>query len=249
MRASIWQGIRDALPLVLAAIPFGLIYGALAQSAGLPAWAIMAMSLLVFAGAAQFIAVGMLAAGAFWPMILLTVFVVNLRHLLYAASLMPVVGQWPRRWRWLLGFWLTDEAYATLANFVRTNPPPEQLRAYALGAAGFMYGVWQLCSALGLWLGQQVPDMTNWGLDVAMVVAFAGIVVLGIRERSQVLCVLIAAPLGIWTYTWPYNTGLLFSTVTAIVCAMLVKPVLGKASHANLGERQPASRKQEAEYE
>ena len=83
------QGAVDSSPLILAAIPFGLIFGALAITTGLSAWATLSMSLFVFAGASQFIAVSLLASATALPVILLTVFVVNLRHMLYAASLMP----------------------------------------------------------------------------------------------------------------------------------------------------------------
>ncbi|MGH2403747.1 MAG: AzlC family ABC transporter permease, partial [bacterium] len=76
-------GIKAVLPLLIGAAPFGLIYGVLATGAGLPAAAAQAMSLLVFAGAAQFVAVGLLAGGAPAAIVLLTAFVVNVRHVLY----------------------------------------------------------------------------------------------------------------------------------------------------------------------
>ena len=82
-----WTGARDILPLIIGAIPFGIIFGALATSNGLSVGAALAMSALVFAGSAQFIAMGMIAAGTGWLLIVFTTFIVNLRHLLYAASL------------------------------------------------------------------------------------------------------------------------------------------------------------------
>ncbi|ANG65137.1 hypothetical protein A8C75_06975 [Marinobacterium aestuarii] len=85
-------GARDTLPLILAAIPFGIVYGALATSNGLSQWATLAISLFVYAGSAQFIAVTLLASAAALPVILLTVFVVNLRHMLYAAMVVAFIG-------------------------------------------------------------------------------------------------------------------------------------------------------------
>ena len=92
-------GARDTIPLLIGAFPFGLIYGTLAMSAGLSVAAAFAMSLFVFAGSAQFIAVGLFALGAAPPVIIVTTFIVNLRHLLYAANLLPFLGGLSRRWR------------------------------------------------------------------------------------------------------------------------------------------------------
>ena len=85
------NGARDTLPLILGAIPFGIIYGTLASAAGLTVWQALGMSLLVFAGSAQFIAVSLLGGGASLAVLLLTTFVVNLRHALYSATLQPFV--------------------------------------------------------------------------------------------------------------------------------------------------------------
>ena len=109
-------GARDIIPLLIAAAPFGVVFGALAQANGLSIAATMGMSLFVFAGSSQFVAATLLGAGAAIPIIVLTVFVVNLRHMLYAVSMMPYVEKLKQQIRVIMSFWLTDEAYATLAN-------------------------------------------------------------------------------------------------------------------------------------
>ena len=93
------QGARDMLPMLLGAIPFGIIFGSLAGAAGLSPWQTVGMSLLVFAGSAQFIAISLLGGGATLAVLWLTTFVVNLRHALYSASLQPYVRHLPKRWR------------------------------------------------------------------------------------------------------------------------------------------------------
>ena len=90
-KSEFWAGARDILPLVVGAIPFGIIFGTLATTSGLSVGATLAMSAFVFAGSSQFIAVGLVAAKTGWLLIVLTTFVVNLRHLLYAVSLLPYV--------------------------------------------------------------------------------------------------------------------------------------------------------------
>ena len=93
------HGCRDILPLILGAIPFGVIFGTLAVGAGLTPWQTMGMSSLVFAGSAQFIAITLITGGVGAAVVLLTTFVVNLRHALYSAALQPFVRHLPGRWR------------------------------------------------------------------------------------------------------------------------------------------------------
>src|SRR3989338_6738026 len=92
-------GCRDSIPMIVGILPFGLIYGALASLAGLSLGQALGMSLLVYAGSAQFIAISLLTLGSGAVVILLTTLVVNLRHVLYSAALQPYVGRLPQRWR------------------------------------------------------------------------------------------------------------------------------------------------------
>lgn len=215
-------GARDTLPLVIAAVPFGVVYGAMAQNVGLSMGAILGMSAVVFAGSAQFIAVTLLASSAALPVILLTVFMVNARHMLYAASLMPKASRVPQWMRLPMAFWLTDETFAVVSNRIRREPGVPGLRWYYLGSALFMYGNWLACTWAGLTLSRQLPDLTHWGLDVAMIVAFVGIVVPALENRAHWACALVALIGAVLTHDWPHQTGLLFSSLTAIAVGALL---------------------------
>lgn len=216
-------GMKDCAPLILAAIPFGVIYGALGQSTDLSFWAVMAMSIFVFAGSAQFIAVGLLATGTSWPVIVLTTFFVNFRHLLYAANLLPHVKHYGQQVRIPMAFLLTDESFAVASNYLKQQGDKPNFSWYYFGSALFMYLNWQLCTLVGLYIGQSVPDMANWGLDMAMVVAFIGIVVPCLHNRATLACAVVAGGLSLITYQWPHKTGLLFSAVVAICVAMYLE--------------------------
>ena len=109
------QGTRDIIPLLIAAAPFGIVYGALAQANGLSVFATMGMSLFVFAGSSQFVAATLIGAGATVPIIILTVFVVNLRHMLYAVSMMPYVSELPQKIRALMSFWKVIKRFPVLS--------------------------------------------------------------------------------------------------------------------------------------
>ncbi|MEJ5199373.1 MAG: AzlC family ABC transporter permease, partial [Anaerolineae bacterium] len=111
-RRELYAGLRAELPILLGVAPFGMIYGALARASGLPTTTAQAMSAIVFAGSAQFIAVQLIAAGAPVIVLLMTTLIVNIRHLLYSASVAPYLRELRPAWKWLLAYLLTDEAYA-----------------------------------------------------------------------------------------------------------------------------------------
>jgi 4-azaleucine resistance transporter AzlC len=227
--ALAFQGAKDSFPLVVAAMPFGIVYGALGQSQGLSDWVVMAISIFVFAGASQFIAITLLATGAALPVIVSTVFIVNLRHSLYAVSLIPFVKHLSSQIRIAMGFVLTDETFAVVYNRL-SNQADRNITAYYFGSAGFMYLNWQLCTLIGIVAGNNYPQLTEYGLDVAMVVAFIGIVVPHLKLSSHWICAIVAGVSGILTYQWPHQTGLLFSSILAIVMGVTAENLMKKHS-------------------
>ncbi|WP_428242092.1 AzlC family ABC transporter permease [Gynuella sp.] len=216
------SGARDTIPLVIAAMPFGLVFGALAISSGFSATFTMAMSIFVFAGASQFIAISLLASAAAFPIVLITVFIVNLRHLLYSASLMNdmhTLAGWAKP---ILSFWMTDETFAVVTNRRLKYPKSPGLFWYYLGSALFMYLNWQLFTWVGIHAGERIPDINKWGLDVAMVVAFIGIVTPLLKTKSHWACALTAAVSAGLTIHWPYQLGFLFSCALAIIVGVTI---------------------------
>ena len=184
--AEFWAGARDILPLVMGAIPFGIVFGTLAIGSGLSVGATLAMSAFVFAGSSQFIAVGLVAANTGWLLIVLTTFVVNLRHLLYAMSLLPYVKGLSQRWKIPMGFWLTDEAFVVAIRRYEQGDRSPHKHWYYLGAALTMYGTWQLCTLLGITAGQLIPNAADWGLDFAMSVTFIGMIAPYLKKKPFV---------------------------------------------------------------
>lgn len=221
--AEAWAGARDTIPLIVGAIPFGIIFGTLALAAGLSVPATLAMSAFVFAGSAQFIAVGLVAAGTGWPLIVLTTFVVNLRHALYSATLAPYVSKLPQRWQIPLAFWLTDETFAVVVPRFTQPAPAPGTRWYYLGSALAMYVNWQICTFLGLTVGQMLPNAAAWGLDFAMPVTFIGMTIPYLKTRPMVVTALTAATVSLLAYGLPHKLGLMVATVAAIGAGVLAE--------------------------
>ncbi|MFK8183021.1 MAG: AzlC family ABC transporter permease [Phormidesmis sp.] len=225
-RSEFLAGARDIFPLIVGAIPFGIIFGTLATNSGLSPLGTMVMSAVVFAGASQFIATGMIAAGSGWLLIVLTAFVVNLRHLLYAVSLVPYVKTLPQTWKIPLAFWLTDEAYAVVIRRYETPDNAPFKHWYYLGAALTMYANWQLFTLLGITVGQLIPNAAEWGLDFAMSVTFIGMVIPYIKNKPMAAAVVVSAGMAIAVYSLPHKLGLMVAAVCGISTGVVVERVI-----------------------
>jgi 4-azaleucine resistance transporter AzlC len=204
------------VPLVLGAVPFGIIFGTLAAGSGLSFGATLSMSAFVFAGSSQFIALGLLKAGTALPLIILTTFVVNLRHLLYAVSLVPYLQKLPQRWKLICGFWLTDEAFAVAITRYQQGDRSPYKHWYYLGAALFMYTNWQISTLVGLTVGQWIPDAANWGLDFAMSATFIGMVIPYLTNQPMVVTVVVAGLVSLLAHSLPHQLGLMVAAIAGI---------------------------------
>jgi 4-azaleucine resistance transporter AzlC len=215
-QAEWWAGVRSELPIVLGVIPFGLIYGVIAVAAGLTQAQAQAMSIIVFAGSAQFIGAELTGVGTPIPIIWLTTFVVNVRHVLYSSQLGPDLQHLARRWRFLLAYLLTDEAYATTAvHYANPDTPRTYKHWFFLGAGLTLWVTWQVCTAVGVFLGAEIP--ASWGLDFALALTFIGIVVPMLKTRPMLAAAVSAGIIAILTHSLPYNLGLMVAALTGIV--------------------------------
>ena len=229
-RSEFWKGARDTLPLVIGAIPFGIVFGTLAGGSGLSAAGAMAMSLFVFAGSAQFIAMGMLSVGTIWPMIVLTTFVVNFRHLLYSASLLPYLGRLPRSWQLLLAFGLTDETFVISVG--RWRQPDGRLYKhwYQLGSMVFMYVNWNLCTLLGIAAGRLLQGIGGWGLDFAMVAAFIGMLIPYLEDKPGYCAVLVSGLSALALHGLPHKLGLIAASLLGMATGAWVERMMARQS-------------------
>jgi 4-azaleucine resistance transporter AzlC len=187
------RGLLATLPLAPGVIAFGLLYGVMARQAGLAPWQAFAMSLIVHAGSAQFVAVGMWGvAGAL--SIIATTLVINLRHLLMGASLAPHLRSASRGWKAFLALWLTDESFAVAAAAYQqgTGSP-----TYLLGANLGIYLVWPASGLVGALLGSAIPDPSRYGLDMIFPLAFLGLLSAFVRDRLGLLVALLAGGLAL----------------------------------------------------
>ncbi len=220
-REVFFQGVIDTSPMIIGAVPFGILFGALSVNAGLSPSVAVGMSLFVFAGSAQFVAASLLSQGAGVAIIVLTTFVVNLRHALYSASLSPYLAHLPQRWLVPLGFALTDETYAIVIKRYRGSDRSQRDHWYFFGSAFAMYLNWQVCTLLGIYAGQRLQGLAEWGLEFALVVTFIGIVVPMLTDKPMVITALSAVAISLLARDMPHNSGLIVASLCAIVIGVL----------------------------
>jgi 4-azaleucine resistance transporter AzlC len=213
------DGARNTLPMMVGAAPFGVIFGTLVASGPLHLWHGQLMSLTVL-GSAQFIALGLIAGHAGFAVVWATTFVVNLRHLLYSATLAPYVARLPARWRWTLGALLTDEVFAVVYGHYRHAPPGAIGPHYFLGSGVAMYVNWQIWTVAGLLFGAAFPPLQSLGLDFAMVATFIAIVVPQLVALRYIAAAATAGVLAWFCNDWPYKLGLLAAVAGGVAVGL-----------------------------
>jgi 4-azaleucine resistance transporter AzlC len=220
-RKTFWDGVRAEFPLLVGVFPFGMIYGALALNAELSKAASQMMSSMVFAGSAQFITAKLVADAAPALVIILTIAVVNLRHMLYSASLAPYLKNLSLKWKVLLSYLLTDEAYApSILKYEETGITPFS-HWFLLGAGFSLWSTWQISTALGIFLGAAIPE--NWPLDFALPLTFIAMVVPALKNRPMIAAAVSAGLVALLAYGLPFKLGLILAALTGIVVGTILE--------------------------
>jgi 4-azaleucine resistance transporter AzlC len=187
-------GMTQALPIVLGYVPIGTAFGILAQKAGLSTLNTLLMSLVVYAGSAQLIAVGLIAAGTPPLSIVLTTFVVNLRHLLMSAAVSPYLKRWRKLELAAFAYELTDETFGVHSvRFASAGPH----RSEAFGTNMTSQVSWILGTWLGIVVGQLIGDARLFALDYALPAMFIALLVLQIKDRVQVGVAILTGSLAV----------------------------------------------------
>jgi 4-azaleucine resistance transporter AzlC len=180
-RQALLAGARACIPLAPGVMLFGMVCGAAAAGVGLTPGQSFALSWLVFAGSSQIVATQLFAAGAPGWVIVLTGWVVNLRFMMYSATLAQHFRGTSRVERWLAGYLLTDQAFAvTLA---RVLDGRKDIPWFFLGIAATLWLFWQVASLAGIFLGALVP--ASWSIDFVVALTFIGVLAPLLRDRAM----------------------------------------------------------------
>ncbi|WP_409525768.1 AzlC family ABC transporter permease [Nitrincola sp. MINF-07-Sa-05] len=219
--STLRSAILDILPLALAVVPWGILCGSLALQSGLTSLQAQFMSLVVFAGAAQLAALGLISGGGGNPVAILgSTAVVSSRHLLYSAVFRPDVLALPLRWRLSLAFLLTDEMFAVTAAHKHRTGYFSPL--YALISGLVFYLVWNLSTLTGIVLGSLFTGIEHLGFDFAIAVTFIAMVVPAIDTRPRLAAVLVSALLSVVCQMLQVPQGLLWASLIGMTVGYLL---------------------------
>lgn len=217
-------GIKESYPIVLGYLPIGIAFGVLASSSGITPLGVLFISLILFAGSAQFITVSLLASFTNGISIIATIFVVNFRHFLMSSAYSKYFKSEKSSKLAVLSYFVTDESFAVGINKARYQNE-EFNSTYLLGVELTGYFSWAIFTTLGALLGNYIGDFEAFGLDFALPAMFIGLLALLIKSKKELLACILAGLLGVFLYT----TSL--QSFSIIISAVLVSLILSGGKH------------------
>jgi len=219
-RSAFRQGVRDVTPLLLGIIPFGFIAGIATVNAGLGLPEAVGLSAIVFAGAAQLAALDLIGRDAPLAIVVVTAVVINLRMLMYSASLAPHLQHLSSRTKAAVAYLLTDQAYALAIARYRTAESTRSI-AYYFGVAATLWVVWQLTTVAGVVLGTSVPE--SLGLEFAVPLVFLALLIPAMEDGPTTVAGLLGGTVAVATAGLPLNLGLLVGATAGILAGLLTE--------------------------
>ena len=224
--AAVSKGAVDMLPLSLAVLPWGILFGSLAIQRGLSGFEAQLFSALVFGGAVQIVTIELMAENASLVTILFSALIISSRHFLYGLTLREKLRVQPLSWRMSIGFLLTDELFS-LSGHPRAYQNKFRLY-YALGAGGSFYFAWNTWTAVGIVAGSWLPDLTKLGLDFAIAATFIALVVPEIKHLSTLVCVVVSAFFALVFSLFDVAFGLVAAAILGMLAGFFVQKLRSK---------------------
>lgn len=225
--SALKKGTVDMLPLSLAVLPWGILFGSLAVQRGFSWLEAQMFSAIIFGGAVQIVTVELIADNASLFTVVFSAFIISSRHFLYGLTLRDRLSPKPFRWRLSLGFLLTDELFA-LSGDRRAYRNRFRLY-YALGAGGSFYLAWNLWTFIGIVAGASLPDLTELGLDFAIAATFIALVIPEIKTLATLVAVLVAGVASVIFTLWGFELGLVCAALMAMCSGFCVQKLRGQA--------------------
>ena len=209
------KGILQELPLQIGVFPFGIIYGFIASESGFSILQAFFMSSIIFAGASQ-IAFAKLYLFVSPLTIFTTVTAINLRHLLYGVSINEYVKTLSLKWRIILSYLLTDEAYAVSINYLKKNNLEKYIHYHLLGSGLTLFFTWQVSTLIGIFFGDRLTGFVD--LEFIIPLSFIAIITPMIKDKGDLMACLVSG----FSSLFFYKLNLEFWIVTSALSGIFV---------------------------
>ena len=218
-RQAARTGLRAAAPLMVAAFPFGLVYGVAVTQSPVNPWLGFAASFVILAGAAQ-LSLLELMFDASWAVAVGTALVINLRFVLYSAALTPAFAQFPARWRYGLSYLMTDQAASIAVVEYERVDDPYWRRWFYLGGGLSFAAAWWVGSAAGIAFGGTIPD--SWQIQFAFPLMFIALLVPTLRNGPAIMAALVGAAVTLAAKDLPNGLNICLGGVAGVAAGSLV---------------------------
>ena len=216
------SGMIKAFPLVIGYLPIAISFGVISLNAGIPLLQTVLMSLLVYAGASQFMAINMFTVGAGALEIVMATFVLNLRHFIMSLSLMNLWDHLPKRWKSIFAFGITDETFA-IASLKTEEDAAASSKAYLIGLLVTAYGSWVSGTLIGGLLAGVIPPTISESMSIGLYGMFIGLLVPAVQRLWKTGIVAVVS-MGLCTL---FNQ--FFASGWSIILAAVIGATLGAA--------------------
>jgi 4-azaleucine resistance transporter AzlC len=220
-RSEFIAGIKALLPILLGVIPFGLISGIAVVQTEIPPASGLVMSLLIFSGAALIVALQLITNGAPALVVIFSALVINLRFMIYSASLAPHFKRLSLGRKSLLAYLLSDQAFAVSITHLGESAFPQVSWLHFLGSGLAMWLPWQISVGIGMFVGARLPS--SWSLEFTIPLTFLALAVPAIKDRYTLAAALIAGVAAVLTRQAPFNSGLVIAALVGILAGMLLE--------------------------
>ena len=211
------SGLKAGTSIAVGYFPIALTFGLLAKTTGLSLIEAVAMSIFVYAGAAQYISLSLITAGVAPAVIVLNTFIVNIRHFLMTAALNEKMQPDDRWKKALYAFGITDESFSVLA----TQKDHKLSTSFAVGVIVIAYGSWVIFTAVGHLIGANLPQFLQASMSIALYAMFVGLLVPSMRGNRKVvsLALIAGAVNSLFYFTEWLSTGwaIMVSTLASAI--------------------------------
>ena len=213
-----WKGVLAQLPVQLGVIPFGLVFGVLGVASGLTATQTILMSSIIFGGASQVVFAQLWSYGTSPIITGGSVAIINMRHIIYSANVSFYISSLPLRWRLVLGYLLTDEAFAV--SFQEFENKNRFAHYHLLGGGLTLWVFWQISTVAGVFLGANIPPYLN--LEFAIPLTFIAIILPKLKSLAQISAAATASIIAIFGQVLPYGLWIIVASISGMFVGGLI---------------------------
>jgi len=208
------EGSKAVSPILLGAVPFGLVIGVSVAATPIDNWVGWATSIIIFAGAAQVATIELIGTNALAAVAIATPLIINLRHAMYSAAMAPYFGKLSARDRLWLPYLLTDQAFVVSAGRYEPDSDPTTIKWFYLGTAMTLWIPWQIATIVGIVIGAEIPP--EWSLDFAIALVFLALLAPAVSSRPAAVAAVVGGTVGVLALDMPNGTGIIVASLAGV---------------------------------